>query len=125
MSIVQRRRFERTQSLSPANKVMSHRATVSKSRTILSDPSRRKVAAQYIAEAMGSGSCWTPLAVAKRAAEWPTVRNFEPESPLIIEMLEIARAMFDNRLAGMQEMLRQLREEQQTQPLRGSDDDGV
>lgn len=76
---------------------MSHRASVSKSRAILADPSRRKVAAQYIAEAMRGGSCpddgsfdrflpeplklvspeyWTPLAVAKRATEWADDAGF-------------------------------------------------
>jgi hypothetical protein len=39
---VQRRRFERIQSLSSANKVTSRRASVSKSRAILADHSRCK-----------------------------------------------------------------------------------
>jgi hypothetical protein len=70
---------------------MSHSEAVSKSQTAPVDPSPRKRAAQGLAEAMGAGSCsndrsfdrflpeplrlvspqyWTPLAVAKRAAEW-------------------------------------------------------
>ena len=70
---------------------MPHSASVSESQTALVDPSPRKRAAQDLAEAMRAGSCpndrsfdrflpeplrlvspqyWTPLAVAKRAAEW-------------------------------------------------------
>ena len=70
---------------------MTHSASVSKSQTAPVDPSPRKCAAQYLAEAMRAGSrtndrsfdhflpeplrlvspqYWTPLAVAKRAAEW-------------------------------------------------------
>ena len=70
---------------------MSRSASVSKSQAARVDPSARKCAAQYLAEIMRTGSCpndrsfdrllpeplrlvspeyWTPLAVAKRAAEW-------------------------------------------------------
>lgn len=70
---------------------MSHSASVSKSQTVLVEPSPRTYAAQHLAEMMRTGSCpidrsfdrflpealrlvspayWTPLAVAKRAADW-------------------------------------------------------
>jgi predicted RNA methylase len=70
---------------------MSHNASVSKSQAAPVDLSPRQCAAQYLAETMRTGSCpndrsfdrflpeplrlvspeyWTPLAVAKRAAEW-------------------------------------------------------
>jgi len=91
VSSVRRRRLERIQSVGSAHNVMSHSASVSQSQATPVDPSPRKGAAQYLAEAMRTGSCpkdrsfdrflpeplrlvsreyWTPLAVAKRAAEW-------------------------------------------------------
>ena len=70
---------------------MSHSASVSQSQAAPVDSSSRKCAAQYLAEIMRTGSCpkdrlfdrfmpeplrlvspeyWTPLAVARRSAEW-------------------------------------------------------
>ena len=70
---------------------MPHSASVSKSQTTLAESSSAKCAAQHLAEMMRTGSCpndrsfdrflpeplrlgspeyWTPLAVAKRAADW-------------------------------------------------------
>lgn len=74
-----------------ATEDMSHSASVSQSQAAPVDPSSRKCAAQYLAEIMRAGSClndrsfdrflpeplrlvspeyWTPLAVARRSAEW-------------------------------------------------------
>lgn len=91
MSGLRRRRFTRTASSSSATNVVSRRASVATSRAVMADPWRRELAAQDTAGTMRAGSCpddglfdrflpeslklvspeyWTPLAVAKRVAEW-------------------------------------------------------